>query len=64
MRRVTKVMCELEIDHDRGVVYAHLVEAEEIKALGAQTILRVQGLGPPILDLNEIKMIDVRAAKS
>ena len=32
---------ELEVDHDRGVIYFHLANAKDVKTLGTTTLLRI-----------------------
>lgn len=39
---------DLEIDHERGVIYAHLTRGGDILNIGAATVLRIQGLPTPI----------------
>lgn len=41
---------QLEIDHDRGVIYFHLSEEKEIEKRGTVTLLRICSLPTPIPD--------------
>lgn len=38
--------CNLEIDHERGVIYVHAATEQLINRLSMQTLLRIQGLPP------------------
>ncbi len=38
----------LEIDHERGVVYFHLTNLEQARAIGGTTLLRICGLPKPV----------------
>lgn len=42
---------DLEIDHKRGVIYAHLTRSGDILNIGSATVLRIQGLPKPIPQL-------------
>jgi hypothetical protein len=53
---VTRIKCELEIDHDRGVIYVHTLEGP----LAGVTVLRVCNLDKPI-PRNAKTQIDVKA---
>ena len=45
---MTRVPCMLEIDHDRGVIYAHLTSDRDVKRLKCATILRIGTTPRPI----------------
>ena len=47
MRKST-IPGQLEIDHDRGVVYFHTTDVEWVEAHGMVTILRICQLPTPI----------------
>ena len=60
---ITRIPAELEIDHERGVIYVHLTDKKKVKELGTQTALRICGLPRPIPQLNE-RMLDINVAHS
>jgi hypothetical protein len=39
---------QLEVDHDRGVIYFHLGRRSDMKQLNAVTLLRICGLETPM----------------
>jgi hypothetical protein len=42
---------QFEIDHDRGVIYVHLSNREDVEKLGIVTAVRISKLPSPILNL-------------
>lgn len=54
----TKLPAELEIDHERGVIYVHIANPGDILALGVQTALRISGLPRPIPQIHD-RMLDI-----
>lgn len=53
----TKLSAELEIDHERGVIYVHLANPQDIA--GVHTALRVSGLPTPIPQIKDHGLLDV-----
>lgn len=60
----THLSAELEIDHDRGVIYVHLARKIDILDIGTITVLRIQGLPQPIPQLglgnDQRSLLDLR----
>lgn len=59
---ITRLNGQLEIDHDRGVVYFHITDPEDIRDRAVVTALRICGLPcrvPPI----ESRMLDISLTK-
>lgn len=54
----TKLRGELEIDHERGVIYFHLTNEEDIQRLKQLTVLRICQL-PLIPSLDEGRLLDI-----
>lgn len=48
----------LEIDHDRGVIYFHVSDAEKALEIGTVTVLRICNLPRPIPAI-ECGMLDI-----
>ena len=48
LKCITEMDCLLSIDHDRGVIYVHLKDAESVAEHACVTALRIQGLPKPI----------------
>ena len=42
---------QLEIDHNRGVIYFHLTDPEDVKKYGTVTVLRICSLPKPIPEI-------------
>ena len=54
--RTTQFVGVLEIDHQRGVIYFHLSNPDDINSMGLQTLLRICHLPIPI---PSHKMLDI-----
>jgi len=53
---------QLEIDHDRGVIYFHLSDEIEVMTLGVVTALRICSLPKPIPEIKQ-RMLDINHMK-
>lgn len=53
---ITSLDAEIQIDHDRGVIYVHCRKT-------GRTLLRICGLPKPIPDLGEMGTIDITHMK-
>lgn len=53
---VTKHEAELEIDHDRGVIYVHCKQT-------GRTLLRICSLPKPVPELGDLGTIDITHMK-
>lgn len=56
--RNTILTGQLEIDHDRGVIYFHLSDQEEVMDRGVVTALRICSLPRPIPQVKE-RLLDI-----
>jgi hypothetical protein len=56
---ITKVTGELEICHDRGVIYFHFTDKVDIMKYGQMTPLRICGIDTPIPPLESERQIDL-----
>jgi len=55
---ITKLDGQLEIDHERGVIYFHLSDEKQVKELETLTVLRICRLPKPIPEIKQ-RMLDV-----
>ena len=58
MGRKTELQGVLEIDHDRGVIYFHLSDINEVTKRGVVTPLRICSLPKPIPEIQE-RQLDI-----
>ncbi len=57
-RRITRIKGELEIDHDRGVIYFHVNDLNFVVEHGVNTVLRICRLPRPIPEIDQ-RMLDI-----
>ena len=62
---MTRIPGELEIDHERGVIYFHCSEVADIEKMNGQTALRISQLPAPIpegrcLDITHMRQTNWR----
>ena len=60
---VTKIEGVLEIDHERGVIYFHITNVDEIWRRGVPTALRISGVPAPIPPVQD-RMLDLRCRRA